>query len=84
MFIAKPRLLVLDEPTIGIDPWVKSRFTDIILEMTKTSDIVVATHDLDLLGVADQIHLLSDGKIVGVFNTFDEFYENMNLAQVKE
>ncbi len=84
IFITHPDILVLDEPTIGIDPWVKEHFIQLILEMKKSATIVVATHDLDLLRVVDEIQLMSDGKIVGIYDTFNEFKQNMSIANIKK
>jgi energy-coupling factor transporter ATP-binding protein EcfA2 len=72
---SKPEVVVLDEPTIGIDPWSVPNFLDIIETLKKQSSLIVATHDFNVLKIVDRIYLLWDGKIKAEFSSFDEFYE---------
>ena len=72
-----PDIMVLDEPTIGLDPWSRQQFIDIIKEIGKRSTLILVTHDFDLLKIVDEIHFLWEGKIKNVYNSFESFHEHM-------
>ena len=64
-----PVILVLDEPTAGLDPLSASGFDELIrhLKALLGPTIVIVTHDLDLLWrVADRVAFMAEGRIVGV------------------
>ena len=55
------RLLVLDEPTAGLDPNERVRFRNLIKKISEGKIVIVATHHIDDAGrLADQIVLLHD------------------------
>ncbi|MFE1585958.1 zinc ABC transporter ATP-binding protein AztA [Streptomyces sp. NPDC058737] len=59
-------LLLLDEPTTGLDPESRERITVLLTDLVADGTTVVqATHDLDAARVADACLLLSDGRLVG-------------------
>jgi phospholipid/cholesterol/gamma-HCH transport system ATP-binding protein len=65
----KPRIILYDEPTTGLDPIRADSINELILRMKKDLDAtsVVITHDMiSSFKVADRIAMLFDGKIVGV------------------
>jgi ABC-2 type transport system ATP-binding protein len=65
--LTSPTLLLLDEPTTGLDPRSKLDVQAFIEEMRDTHDatIVLTTHDLDEAErLCDRIALLNDGRIV--------------------
>ncbi len=67
--IYHPKILLYDEPTAGLDPSTKSLVDELVKEMNEKFEItsVVVTHDLEsVLGVADQVYLLSEGTAVFV------------------
>jgi energy-coupling factor transport system ATP-binding protein len=61
-----PKLLLLDEPTRGMDELLKSRLIGYVKEFTgRGGTAVMATHDVELAAsAADRIILLSDGEVV--------------------
>ncbi|MEM2123206.1 MAG: energy-coupling factor transporter ATPase [Candidatus Bathyarchaeia archaeon] len=61
-----PKLLLLDEPTRGMDELLKSKLIRYIREFKgRGGAAVMATHDVELVaGTADRIVLLSDGELV--------------------
>jgi energy-coupling factor transport system ATP-binding protein len=67
---------VLDEPTIGIDPWAKPRIIKIIQEQKKVRTVIAITHDFELIKTADRILLLKEGRIKGDYLTFIDFYQD--------
>ncbi|MEU6452484.1 zinc ABC transporter ATP-binding protein AztA [Streptomyces sp. NPDC046979] len=58
-------LLLLDEPTTGLDPEARERITTLLRELVADGTTVVqATHDLEAARSADACLLLSDGRLV--------------------
>jgi putative multiple sugar transport system ATP-binding protein len=66
---AKPDLLILDEPTRGIDVLAKYEIYCIINELAEEGKgIVIISSDMtELLGMADRIYVLNEGQIAGEF-----------------
>jgi ABC-2 type transport system ATP-binding protein len=64
---ARPELLLLDEPTVGLDPVVRRQFLQLLLDEAVTSGVtvVVASHELDELErMADHLTVLYRGRVV--------------------
>jgi len=64
-----PELLLLDEPTAGLDPLSASGIDDLVRQMRDALGltIMMVTHDLDLLWrAADRVAVLGDGHILGI------------------
>lgn len=66
VLVAAPRILLLDEPTRGMDALRKWQLTDILRRQREVGTaIVVATHDVEwVAGLATRVVLLGDGEIV--------------------
>lgn len=61
----KPHLLVMDEPTAGLDPKERIRFRSIISKIKYESIIIISTHIVsDVEHIADNIMLLDKGEII--------------------
>ncbi|MFF0682905.1 zinc ABC transporter ATP-binding protein AztA [Streptomyces tendae] len=59
-------LLLLDEPTTGLDPEARERITALLTDLIADGTTVVqATHDLEAARSADACLLLRDGRLVG-------------------
>ncbi|MGW7340910.1 zinc ABC transporter ATP-binding protein AztA [Streptomyces sp. NPDC054808] len=59
-------LLLLDEPTTGLDPESRERITVLLTDLVADGTTVVqATHDLEAARAADACLLLGDGRLVG-------------------
>ena len=63
--IHKPKLLILDEPTTGLDPQTRKMGWELINELRKAEDMTVflTTHYMEEAADADYVIILDDGKI---------------------
>ncbi|MBR1780911.1 MAG: ABC transporter ATP-binding protein [Oscillospiraceae bacterium] len=60
-----PRLLVVDEPTAGLDPKGRVRFRNLIAELGKGSIILLSTHIVsDVEQIADHMLMLRAGQLI--------------------
>lgn len=68
-----PKLLILDEPTRGVDVNAKAEIHKIISELTKKdlSIILISSELPELLGMCDRIYVMKDGRIAGCFDRKD-------------
>ncbi|MEM1129657.1 MAG: sugar ABC transporter ATP-binding protein [Pseudomonadota bacterium] len=73
LMATEPQLVILNEPTRGIDVGVKEEVHRIVDDMTKSGvSAIVITSDLDeMLRVADRIAMFSGGRIISVQPTSD-------------
>ncbi len=63
--IHDPEVLVLDEPTDGLDPNQKHDVRELITSMAKDKTIIISTHILEEVhAVCDRAIIIADGKIV--------------------
>lgn len=66
VLVTDPAILVLDEPTRGLDYSSKSRLIDILKERARDGKaVLLATHDVELVAeLADRVLFLADGELV--------------------
>lgn len=61
----EPQLLVLDEPTLGLDPWARREFLSLLRRLRRGRTLVMAGHDLELMELCDRAFLLRRGRVEG-------------------
>lgn len=63
--LGSPELLILDEPTAGVDPRERIRIRSIIAELARDKIVLLATHVVtDVECIANQVLLMNKGKLV--------------------
>ena len=61
----QPKLLVLDEPTAGLDPKERVPFRDLIKDLGKDSIVLLSTHIVsDIEHIADDILMMKSGQLI--------------------
>jgi energy-coupling factor transport system ATP-binding protein len=63
---ARPRVVLLDEPTRGLDYTVKAQLATIVRDLAAAGHaVLIATHDVEFVaGVADDVVVLAEGEVV--------------------
>lgn len=80
-----PDILILDEPTRGIDVGAKYEIYNIINELVKEekSIIMISSEMPELLGMCDRIYVMNEGKMVGEFTREEATQEGIMSAILK-
>lgn len=74
-----PKILILDEPTAGLDPSERIRFRNLISELSEDRVVLLSTHIVsDIEYIAGEILLMKDGEIT-VSGTPEEVIASMPL-----
>ena len=71
----KPKLLLLDEPSTGLDPGARRSFRAYLTGLKETT-IVLTTHILDDAEACDRVAILNEGQLVGI-GTPDELKDQV-------
>ena len=79
--LSSPKLIVLDEPTLGLDPLVKKNLQKILLEEKKRgASILISSHELtEVQRLCDRVAIIKDGKVVAI-----EEMENLKTKRLKK
>ncbi|MBS7564115.1 ABC transporter ATP-binding protein [Mucilaginibacter sp. Bleaf8] len=60
-----PKVLIFDEPTVGLDPEERVRFRQLITEMANDCIIILSSHIVsDIETIADEVAIMQGGKLV--------------------
>ena len=86
-FLHNPKIVYLDEPTIGLDVFVKEKIRKFIKEVNKEkkTTVILTTHDLnDIEDVCDRIILLDKGQIIydGSKQKFKDTYGKYVISEL--
>jgi cobalt/nickel transport system ATP-binding protein len=67
VLVMEPEILVLDEPTAGLDPMGVSEIMKLLKETQKELgiSIVISTHDIDIVPLySDEVYIINKGRVV--------------------
>ena len=65
IFASEPEILILDEPTVGLDPYTKDELISLLEEIAQNKTVIFVTHDMDVLWrVATRVIVLDNNKVV--------------------
>lgn len=65
LLLAAPRLIIVDEPTAGLDPSERNRFLNVLREIASTNIIIFSTHIVeDIKDLCNDMAIISGGKIL--------------------
>ncbi|MDH7576449.1 MAG: ABC transporter ATP-binding protein [Bacillota bacterium] len=64
LFLANPKIVVLDEPTSFLDLETESAIHQAIMDLKKTATVIVIAHRPSTVKIADQVFVLSNGIVV--------------------
>ncbi|AJC74420.1 MULTISPECIES: ABC transporter ATP-binding protein [Pseudothermotoga] len=67
-FLTKPKLLLLDEPTTGLDPRAKREVQSLILEANRNgSTVILSTHDMEEAAkLCHRVMIIHNGRVVAL------------------
>lgn len=72
-----PKILIMDEPTAGLDPSERIRFRNLISELSENRIVLLSTHIVaDIAYIADDILLMKDGQLA-ISGTAEELIASM-------
>ncbi|MFA7636212.1 MAG: ATP-binding cassette domain-containing protein [Monoglobales bacterium] len=79
--LTEPEILLLDEPTRGIDVGAKYEIYQLIIDLAKKNKgvIVVSSEMPELLGICDRILVMSNGRVAGIRDV-----ENITQEEIVE
>lgn len=94
--IGNPNLLIVDEPTAGLDPTERNRFHNILAEIAEDKIVILSTHIVqDVIELCNKMAIINKGKVMfeGLPNealssmenkVYGKFVDKNELKEIKE
>ncbi len=80
--IGNPKILILDEPTVGLDPTQVMEVRNLILDLKKDHSIIFSSHILgEVSAICERVVIINKGKIVAI-DTIENL-ENSMIAKTQ-
>lgn len=79
--LSSPKLIILDEPTMGLDPLVRQNFIKLMEEEKRRgASIIISSHELnEVQRLCDRVAIIKEGKIVAI-----EEMQNLKTKRLKK
>jgi ribosome-dependent ATPase len=83
--VHEPEMLILDEPTSGVDPLARDEFWQILLDLSRNRNVTifVSTHFMNEAARCDRIALMNDGRVLAI-DTPDGLIKARAAANLEE
>jgi len=84
VLVMEPELIILDEPTAGLDPQGVSEIMKLLDEIKDRTGIsvVIATHDIDMVPLySDRVYIMNGGKVVAGGTSKEIFSDSESIRQ---
>ncbi len=82
--LGDPRMLILDEPTAGLDPKERVNFREYVGKLSENKIIIIATHVVsDVETIANDILIMKDGKLAAS-DSPEKLIESVNGAGLED
>lgn len=80
-----PEILILDEPTRGIDVGAKVEIYNLICDLTQKgiSVLMISSEMMEIIGLCDRVLVMCDGRITGEFSKEEMDQEKILMAATK-
>ncbi len=81
----KPEVLILDEPTAGLDPRAHKEIIDLLVRLHKNSDcnIILVSHNMeDVAQIADKIIVMHNGRVFSMGTPREVFRERKRISEI--
>ncbi len=81
-----PEIIILDEPTVGLDPKQIIEIRDVIKSLSKEHTVILSSHILqEVSAVCDHIMIISHGKLVAsdTIDNLNKLMQNTNTLELK-
>lgn len=83
--LTRPKILLLDEPTRGIDVGAKYEIYQLMIDLAAQGNaiIFISSEMPELLGITDRILVMSNGRVAGIVRTSDTNQEELLMLAAK-
>ncbi len=82
--IGSPKLMVLDEPTVGLDPVLREKLWHLFAKLaSQGTTLIISSHSMDEAGRCDDLVLIRDGKLVA-HSSPEELLQRTGTKTVEE
>ncbi len=80
----EPELLILDEPTVGIDPLLRKSIWEAFNQLKEQgTTIIITTHVMDEAEKCDRLGMIRDGNLIAI-GTKDELIQDTKSSSIEE
>ena len=83
VLLNRPKLLLLDEPTIGVDPLSRVEIWDLIYELSSDMTVILSTSYMDEAQKCQRAHILNEGRLMAS-DSPDEIVKSFDVDKIED